>query len=145
MRTIDITIQGQHQLPLESNKMTKNLESTRRQKESLKRRPKVGSSRQHPHATQKANDRTKTEFVEGGQESLHSRTDHGLFIWVIQVLIENLGHGEHMDPILLKHCAHRVIAADLASIARILQFFFTDVLPYLLNSLWTRKLVQVLV
>lgn len=33
MRTIDITIQGQHQLPLESNKMTKNLESTRRQKE----------------------------------------------------------------------------------------------------------------
>lgn len=70
------------------------------------------------------------------------RAKLGLFVWVIQVLIEDLGHGEHMDPILLKHSAHRVVAADLASIAWILQLFFTDVLPYLFDSLGARQLEE---
>jgi hypothetical protein len=42
MRRIDITIQGLHQLPLESNKRTKNLESTRRQKEKPEKATKGG-------------------------------------------------------------------------------------------------------
>jgi hypothetical protein len=45
-----------------------------------------------------------------------------------------------MNPILFKHSAHRVVAADLASIAWILQLVFTDVLPYLLDSLGAREL-----
>ena len=110
----------------------------------------MDSSRQHPHASQKANDKTKMRFVEGDQSSLIQShmafgAHHGLFVRIIQVLIEDLGHGEHVDPILLKHSAHRIVTANLASIARILKLIFTDVLPYPLDSLWTRKLVRGLV
>jgi hypothetical protein len=61
---------------------------------------------------------TKNPFIQ--EQPMGYLRKPWLFVWVIQVLIENLGHGKHMDPILLKHCAHRVIAADLASIAGIL-------------------------
>lgn len=86
---------------------------------------------------------TQNSFIQ--EQNMGYLRKSWLFVWVIQVLIENLGHGEHMDSILLKYRAHRVIAADLSSIGGVLQLFFTDILPYLLDSLWTRELVRVLV
>lgn len=60
-----------------------------------------------------------------------------LFIRAIEILVEDLRHGEHMHPVLFEDCAHRVVASDLASIARILEIVGTDVLPEPFNRLRT--------
>lgn len=65
-----------------------------------------------------------------------------LFIRVIQVLIENLGHREHMDSVLLEDSAHRLITSDLAAVGRVLQLVLANVLPNFLNCLRARKLFQ---
>ena len=67
-----------------------------------------------------------------------------LFIRVIQVLIQDLGHGEHMNPLLFEHSAHCIVAADLASITRVLEFIFPDVLPDLFDCLRSRELCTAL-
>jgi hypothetical protein len=43
-----------------------------------------------------------------------------LFIGIVQILVENLRHGEHMNTVLLKNGAHGVVASDLATVAGIL-------------------------
>lgn len=59
-----------------------------------------------------------------------------LFIGVVQVLIQDFRHGEHMNAILLEDSAHGVITSNLTAVARILKLILTNVLPYLLHSLW---------
>lgn len=68
--------------------------------------------------------------------------DMGLFIWTIQVLVENLGHGKHVHPILFEDGAHRIVAPDLPSIAGVLEVMFSNILPNPLNGLRTRHLLQ---
>lgn len=46
--------------------------------------------------------------------------DTRLFIWAVQVLIEDLGHGKHVDPILLEDSSHRIVASNLASVTGVL-------------------------
>jgi hypothetical protein len=58
----------------------------------------------------------------------------------VEVLIEKLVHGKHVDTVLFEHCTHGVVAANLALVAGILQLARFDVLPYLLYGLWARKL-----
>lgn len=67
-----------------------------------------------------------------------------LFIRVIQVLIENLGHRKHVNSVLLEDSSHRFVTSNLAAIGRVLQLVLTNVLPNLLNRLGTRKLFKIL-
>lgn len=65
-----------------------------------------------------------------------------LFVRVVQVLVQNLGHGEHVDPILFEDGAHGIVTADLSAIARVLQVVVPDVLPDLLHRLRSRQLFE---
>ena len=65
-----------------------------------------------------------------------------LFIRIVQVLIQDLGHGEHVDPVLFEDGAHGVVTTDLSAIAGILQVVGTDVLPDLLHGLRSRQLLK---
>jgi hypothetical protein len=78
-----------------------------------------------------------------GSGLCHAIRGRRLFIRVIQVLIENLGHGKHVDSVLLEDSAHRFVTSDLAAIGRVLQLVLTNVLPNLLNRLWARKLFKI--
>jgi hypothetical protein len=62
----------------------------------------------------------------------------GNLIHGIQILIEDLVHGKHMDAILLENRAHRIVAPDLALVGRVLQVALLDVLPDLLDGLGAR-------
>ena len=53
----------------------------------------------------------------------------------VQVRIEDLVHGEHVDAVLLEDSAHGIVAADLALVVGVLQVACFDVLPYLLDGL----------
>lgn len=72
----------------------------------------------------------------------HAIRGRGLFIRVIQVLVENLGHGKHVNSVLLEDSAHRFVTSDLAAVGRVLQLILTNVLPDLLNCLGARKLFK---
>lgn len=50
----------------------------------------------------------------------HAFCRSGLFIRAVQVLVENLGHGEHVDAILLEDSSHRIVASNLPSVTGIL-------------------------
>ena len=62
------------------------------------------------------------------------RTDR-LFVWTIQILVKNLGHGEHVHSILLEDGTHGVVATNLTSITWVLQLILTNVLPDLFDRL----------
>ena len=53
----------------------------------------------------------------------------------IQVCVEDLVHGEHVDAVLLEDGAHGIVAADLALVAGVLEVARFDVLPDLLDGL----------
>jgi hypothetical protein len=53
----------------------------------------------------------------------------------IQILIQNLVHGKHVDAILLEHRAQRIVAAYLALVGWVLQVSLFDVLPDFFDSL----------
>lgn len=55
-------------------------------------------------------------------------------------MVENFGHGKHVNAVLFEDCAHRLIAYDLAPVGRILEVMGVDILPYFLHGLWTREL-----
>lgn len=101
-------------------------------------------SRQHPHASQVKRQIKRTRIVKAdgrkAPKKFHSSSwakDQGLFIRVIQILVKNLGHSEHVHTLLLEYSTHRIVTADLATITRILQFIFSDILPNLFNCLRT--------
>jgi hypothetical protein len=58
----------------------------------------------------------------------------------IQILIQYLVHGKHVDAILLEDGAHGVVAANLALVGRVLQVALLDVFPYFLDGLGAREL-----
>jgi hypothetical protein len=62
------------------------------------------------------------------------------FLNGIEVLVQHLVHGKHMNLILLEHFAHGIIADDVSLVARVLQIMFAYVLPDSLDTLWPRKL-----
>ncbi|KAH8633604.1 hypothetical protein IG631_12238 [Alternaria alternata] len=62
------------------------------------------------------------------------------FVDGVQILVENLVHGEHVNAVLFEDCAHGVVASNLALVGRVLQVALFDVLPNLLDGLWTREL-----
>ena len=64
-----------------------------------------------------------------------------LFIRVIQVLIEDFGHGKHVDPVLFEDCTHELVTSDLATIGRVLKLVLTNILPDFFNRLGPRKLI----
>lgn len=61
--------------------------------------------------------------------------DPGLFVRIIQVLVQDLGHGKHVHPILLEDGTHGIVAADLTSITWILELIFPDIFPYFFDRL----------
>ena len=65
-----------------------------------------------------------------------------LFVRIVQVLVKNLSHGKHMHTVLFEDCAHWVIAADLTSVARILEIVVTDILPKFLDCLRAGELLR---
>lgn len=69
-------------------------------------------------------------------QSRGSVTDK-LLVRAVEVLIQDLGHGEHMHPVLLEHGTHCLIASNLTSVIRILEIVRADVLPKLADCLWT--------
>jgi hypothetical protein len=70
------------------------------------------------------------------------RINERLFVRAIQILIEDLGHREHVYAILFENSAHGVVATDLTSVVWILQIVFTNILPESLYCLRTRKLLN---
>lgn len=62
------------------------------------------------------------------------------FIWIIEVLTENLRHGKHVDAVLLEDTTHQVVAENVALVCGILQVVLSDVLPHLLDGLGARQL-----
>jgi hypothetical protein len=58
----------------------------------------------------------------------------------IKILIENLVHGKHVHTILFENRPHRVVAANLPLISRVLQVARFDVFPDFLHSLGAREL-----
>lgn len=76
------------------------------------------NSRQHPHASQKINQERQRRIVkkQGLVWSLLFHKDQsqpvtpGLFIGIVQILIENFSHSEHVDSILLEDSTHSIVA-----------------------------------
>jgi hypothetical protein len=60
-----------------------------------------------------------------------------LFVRAVQILTENFSHGEHVYAVLFEHSAHRIITADLTSIAWVLKIMLVNVLPELFDCLWS--------
>jgi hypothetical protein len=65
-----------------------------------------------------------------------------LFIGIVEILVEDFRHGEHVNAVLLEDSTHGIVASDLATIARVLKLVLTYVLPYLLDSLRSRELMR---
>ena len=61
-----------------------------------------------------------------------------LFIRRVEVLVQDLGHGEHVDFILLEHRSHRLVAYDLTLVFWILKIIGFDMLPESFHCLWSR-------
>jgi hypothetical protein len=55
-------------------------------------------------------------------------------------MVQNLGHLKHVHLILLENSSHRIVTADLSSIARILKLVGTNMFPKSFDCLWTREL-----
>lgn len=66
-----------------------------------------------------------------------------LFIGVVQILIENFCHSEHVDSILLEDSTHSIVASDLAAIAGVLKLVLANILPNFFDSLGSRKLCEI--
>ena len=64
-----------------------------------------------------------------------------LLFRVVQILIQNLGHGEHVDSVLLEYSTHGVVTANLTAVTRVLKFVLSNVLPDPFDGLWARELV----
>lgn len=58
-----------------------------------------------------------------------------LLVWRVQVLAQDLVHGEHVHLVLLEHGAHGLVADDLSLVVGILKVVFTDVLPDMFDAL----------
>lgn len=58
----------------------------------------------------------------------------------IQILIQNLVHGKHVNAVLLEDGTHGIIASNLALVVWILEIARFDVFPYLLHRLRPREL-----
>ena len=68
---------------------------------------------------------------------LNLRGRHRDLVDGIKVLVQDLVHGEHVYAVLLEHRTHRVVAANLSLVAGVLQVARFDVLPDLLDGLWS--------
>lgn len=66
-----------------------------------------------------------------------------LFIGVVQILIENFCHSEHVDSILLEDSTHSIVASNLAAIAGVLKLVLANILPNFFDSLGSRKLGEI--
>ena len=66
------------------------------------------------------------------------------FVRIVEVLVQDLVHSEHMDLVLLENSAHAIITTDHAFIVWILQILLADVLPDPFDSLRSRKLIMLL-
>lgn len=53
----------------------------------------------------------------------------------VEVVADQLVHGEHVDGILLKYFAHLLVTDNLALVARVLEIMLLDVFPELLDNL----------
>jgi hypothetical protein len=51
------------------------------------------------------------------------------------VLVDQFGHGEHVDLVLAKDFLHSIVAADVALVFGVLKIVAFDVLPQLLCDL----------
>lgn len=70
-----------------------------------------------------------------GQARNRPRCQLVLFIRVVQVLVQNFSHGEHVHSVLLKNGAHGIVASDLSTVTGILELVFPDVFPDLFHRL----------
>lgn len=64
-------------------------------------------------------------------------SERDLLVRAVQILADDLGHGEHVHPVLFEDSAHRIIAADLALVARVLEVVCPDIFPDFLHRLGT--------
>jgi hypothetical protein len=59
------------------------------------------------------------------------------FLDIIEVLPEQLIHRKHMYLILLEYALKLLIALDLPFVFRVLEIVLFNILPKLLNHLWS--------
>ena len=64
-----------------------------------------------------------------------------LLLDIVELLPQDLVHGEHVHLVLFEDQLHLLVAPDLAFVVRVLQVARLDVLPYLLDGLGTRELL----
>lgn len=62
-------------------------------------------------------------------------TRRPLFTRVVEVLIQDLCHCEHIDTILLKNSTHGLVAYDLPFVGWVLEIVLADMIPYPLDGL----------
>ena len=70
------------------------------------------------------------------QTSKYLRCKRQSFLRIIHLLVEQLGHREHMHPIDLEYRSHSFVASDLSPVVRVLQVSSFDVVPDLFHGLW---------
>ena len=61
---------------------------------------------------------------------------------VVEVLAQDLVHGEHMDFVLFEYCPHGLVASDLSFVVGVLEVFGPDVGPYLFDGLRAGQLLR---
>jgi hypothetical protein len=72
----------------------------------------------------------------------NAKAPRTLFLYFIELLAQDLVHGEHVYPVLLENCMHSLIASDLALVLRHLQVPLFDIFPDFFNDLWSWELVS---
>ena len=65
------------------------------------------------------------------------------FIWIVKVLVQDLGHLKHVNFVLFEYRPHGVVASDVAPVPRILEVMCTDILPESFDRLGPGQLKQV--
>jgi hypothetical protein len=71
----------------------------------------------------------------GLQKPVAIMPPRSLLVQGIQLLVDKLGHLEHVDPVGLEDFSHRSIAEDVSLVGRVLKIIGFDVLPELLGHL----------
>lgn len=138
-------MEGFHQLPLESISKSNPEEIKKANGNCSKFTPAS------PCIAKKRNNKRRRKIVKQ-QDLVWSLFFHndrsrsvtpGLFIGIVQILVENFSHGKHMDSILFEDSTHSIVASDLATIAGVLKLVLANVLPNLFDSLGSRKLCEI--
>jgi len=59
--------------------------------------------------------------------------DEASLIWIVEIMVQNLGHLKHVHFVLFENSSHGVIAADLSLVTGILKVICANIFPELFD------------